>query len=139
MDNASPATWATLVGGAVLFIATFLDWQSFGGGGFSISANAWDRGLLGLFLIAIAGVAIAVAAIQAFAPQVSLPREFLTFSTTQAVTGLGLVALLVSFGLLFIAEGFKIGSILAVLASGAIVAGGFLDQNAAGSEPPRTI
>ena len=135
MDNATPSTWAMLAGGAVLFIATFLDWQSFGGFG----TNAWDRGILGLFLIVIAGIAIAVAVIQAFAPQVQLPQEILTFTPTQAATALGAASFLISFGLLFQFEGFAIGSILAVLGSAAIVVGGVLDQGAVGNEPPRTI
>lgn len=135
MDNASPATWATLVGGAVLFVSTFLAWQSAGG----FSLNAWDRGILGLFLIVIAGIVMAVSGIQAFAPQVQLPSEFLTFTPNQAVTALGAVSFLISFGLLFQLEGFAIGSILAVLASAAIVAGHFLDQGTGASEAPRTI
>ena len=126
-----------LGGGVVLLIASFLDWQSLG----PFSANAWDRGLFGFFLLVIAGVAIAVSAIGAFAPQVALPDQVLGFTMTQLVTALGAAAFLMSFGLLFQFEGFQIGSILAVLASAAIVAGGVMDAGGTGSadEPRRTI
>ena len=138
MNDLKPSTWAMLGGGVVLLIASFLDWQSLG----PFSTNAWDRGLFGFFLLVIAGVAIAVSAIGAFAPQVSLPEQVLGFTMTQLVTALGAAAFLMSFGLLFQFEGFQIGSILAVLASAAIVAGGVMEmRGGAGTtdEARRTI
>ena len=138
MNDLKPSALAMLGGGVVLLLASFLDWQSLG----RFSANAWDRGLLGFFLLVIAGVAIAVSAIGAFAPQVSLPDQILGFTMTQLVTALGVASFLMSFGLLFQFEGFQIGSILAVLASAAIVAGGVMDMRggaATADEPRRTI
>lgn len=141
MDNIKPAAAATIGGGAILLISTFLDWQKVGGGGFSFSRNAWDRSFLtGLFLLLIAVAAIAVPVITNFAPQVKLPQDVLGFSPARLVTLLGSSAFIISFSLLFQAEGFQIGSILAVLASAAIVAGGFLDGDAVSdSEPTRSI
>lgn len=145
MNQLRPGAIAMMAGGAVLLIGSFLDWQSFGSGSFSISANAWDRGLLGFFLLLISAVAIGVAAVDAFAPQVNLPEDILGFSKVQLVLVLGFAAFVVSFGLLFLAEGFKIGSILATLGSGAVVAGAIMEAGASpamgsgGAEPPRRI
>jgi hypothetical protein len=135
MDNMKPGAIAMLAGGALLLVASFLDWQSFGPFGF----NAWDRGLTGLFLLVISGIAIAVPAISTFAPQVSLPSDILGMSPVRVATLLGLSAFLLSFCLLFQIEGFAIGSILAVVASAAIVVGGYLDENQGSSEATRTI
>jgi hypothetical protein len=139
MDNVKPSTWAMLGGGILLLISSFLDWFKIGGGGFSVSSNAWDRGLLGFFLLLISGVAIAVAVIDAFAPQIQLPDSIIGFTPVQAAMALGTAALVLSFSLLFAFKGFQIGTILAVLSSAAIVVGGHLDNKPAEAEPPRTI
>ncbi len=130
MDSIRPGTIATLAGGVVLLIASFLDWQSFGAGGFSIGLNAWDRGLTGFFLLVIAGIAIGVAAVDGFAPQVNLPENILDFSRNQLVGALGAAAFVFSFCMLFALEGFQIGTILAVLASAAIVVGARMEDQA---------
>lgn len=135
MENMKPGAIAMLAGGVVLLIASFLDWQKLG----PFSQSAWDRGLTGLFLLAIAAVAIAVPAIAAFAPQVELPREILGMSLMRFATVLGVSAFIISFSLLFQFEGFQIGSILAVLASAAIVAGGYMEDGTTDSGPARTI
>ena len=141
MDNIKLPTVAMIGGGALLLLSTFLAWQKFGAGSFSVSTNAWDRSTLsGLFLVVIAVIAIAVPVITNFTPQISLPNDILGFSPTKLVTALGWSAFVISFGLLFQIEGFQIGSILAVLASAAIVAGGVMDDDVAGeSEPTRNI
>ena len=129
MDNVKPGALAMIVGGALLLIGSFLDWQSF----FGFGQSAWDRGLLGFFLLVIAAIAIAVPAIQSFAPQVNLPNDILGMSMIKIATLVGISAFLISFGLLFIFEGFQIGSILATLGSGAIVVGGHLLENDGGA------
>lgn len=141
MENIKPPLAAMIGGGALLLISTFLAWQKFGGGGFSISSNAWDRSFLtGLFLFAIAVIAMAVPLITNFAPQIALPHDILGFSPTKLVTALGSSAFVISFGLLFQIKGFQIGSILAVVASAAIVAGGLMDDDMADeSKPTRSI
>ncbi len=133
MDSLKPSQIALMAGGLVLLIGSFLDWQSLGPFGF----NAWDRGLLGFFLLVISGVAIAVGAIGAFAPQVSLPSDLLGFTPVKFAMALGAAAFLISFGLLFMAEGFKIGSILATLGSAAIAVGGFIDKASPPLPPSR--
>ena len=49
-----------LIGGVVLIVNLFLPWYSFGAGGFSVSANAFDAGFLawGGSLIAVGGAAV---------------------------------------------------------------------------------
>ncbi len=134
MDNVKPGALAMIVGGALLLIGSFLDWQSF----FGFGQSAWDRGLLGFFLLVIAAIAIAVPAIQSFAPQVNLPDQVLGMSMLKIATLVGMSAFLISFGLLFIFEGFQIGSILATLGSAAIVAGGYMLESDGGAAAGET-
>ena len=51
-----------LIGGAVLIVNLFLPWYSFGAGGFSVTANAFDAQFWawGGSLVAIAGAAVLV-------------------------------------------------------------------------------
>ena len=143
MNNVRPSTLAAIVGGALLFIASFLDWFSVGGGGFSISFNLWDQGFQGFFMIVLAIVIVAFAAIPAFAPQVQLPDEILGFSRNQVIMVLGFAAFFLSFAILFRENSAKIGTILSLLASIAVLAGGWMENQggatAGSSEPPRTI
>jgi len=137
MNSLRPGIIATLAGGVVLLIASFLDWQSFGAGGFSIGFTAWDRGLTGFFLLVIAGVAIGFAAVAGFAPQVNLPEDVLGFSRNQLVMALGASTFIFSICMLFANGGFQIGTILAVLASAAIAVGAYMEDQA--EAPSRAI
>lgn len=125
MNDMRPGAIAVLAGGVVLLISTFLDWR----GPFTI----WEGnlfGLTGFFLFIIAAAVIAVAAIRAFAPQVNLPSEVLGMSLDQAVAGLGIAVVLLTFSLLFADEGAKIGTILALVGAAAITAGGVMEEQA---------
>ncbi|MGI9601271.1 MAG: hypothetical protein ACR2QE_05275, partial [Acidimicrobiales bacterium] len=126
MNNPRPGALAIMIGGALLFIASFLDFQAIG----PFSRNAWDIGLTGFFILLICGVVITIAAIRTFAPQTNLPDNILGLDQNQVVMGLGYAAFLMAFAYLFLPEGFKIGSILALLSSGAIAVGGYLEAQA---------
>lgn len=128
-----------LAGGAVLLISTFLDWQKVDFGIASASANAWDRGLSGFFLLIIAGIAIAIAGITAFAPQVDLPGQVMGYTLTQVVMLLGASAFVFSFCMLFAFEGFQIGTILAVLSSAGVAAGAYMENATDAGRPARPI
>ncbi|MDH5238429.1 MAG: hypothetical protein OEW85_12510, partial [Acidimicrobiia bacterium] len=71
MNNIRPGALTIMIGGALLFISSFLDWFSFDTRFGSSSANAYNGslfGLTGLLLFVIAAVVIAVAALRSFAP-----------------------------------------------------------------------
>ena len=139
MDQTRPGTIAMLAGGAVLLISTFLDWQKVDFGIASASANAWDRGLSGFFLLFIAGIAMGIAGVTAFAPLVDLPGQVMGSTLTQVVMLLGASALVFSFCMLFAFEGFQIGTILAFASSAAVTAGGYMENTAEADQPPRPI
>lgn len=136
MDNGiKPATLMLIGGGAVMFIATLLDWRE--RGGFSVSG--WDTdawGLMGVF-VAIIGIVIAVGvAVTTFA-DVSLPDDILGFSRTQLYVSLAEAAFLINFGQQF-ASDWGIGILLGWLAAGVAVAGGIIElrSDSGGSAPP---
>ncbi len=135
MNQLRPGAIAVLAGGIVLLISTFLNWL----GPFS----AWESnffGLTGLFVFIIGALCAAVAGIRAFAPQVNLPANIAGLSINQAVLGLGAAVFLLTLGLLFRESSAKIGTILALLSSAAIVVGAYLETNAEGTtEPTRAI
>lgn len=55
LKQLSPPTQVVLVGGLLLFIDSFLDWQQASAGGFTVGKNIWDGfGILaGLLIIAL--------------------------------------------------------------------------------------
>lgn len=136
MNNVRPGALTVMIGGALLLIASFLDWFKVDFGFGSASANAWDFGLTGFFLLVLSGVVIAIAAIRSFAPQTNLPQQVLGLTQNQLIMGLGYVAFFLAFASLFRREGFQIGTILALLSSGAIAVGGYLEQQAGDAPPP---
>lgn len=134
MNQLRPGAIAVLAGGVVLLISSFLDWTG--------PFNAWESslfGLTGLFLFVIGAICAAVAAIRAFAPQVNLPGNIVGLSLDQALLGLGVAVLLLALGLLFRDESAKIGTILALLSSIAIIAGSHMETQASGAKAPPSI
>ncbi len=135
MNQLRPGAIATLAGGVVLLISTFLDWLG--------PVSAWNGtifGLTGLFVFIIGALCAAVAGIKAFAPQIKLPENIVGLSLNQAVLGLGASVFILTLSLLFRNDSAKIGTILALLSSAAIVVGAYLEINAEGtSEPTRAI
>lgn len=125
MNGMRPGAIAVLAGGVALLISSFLDWR----GPFSI----WEStifGLTGFFVFVIAAAAIAVAAIRAFAPQVKLPEQLLGMTLNQLLVGLGAAVTILAFSTLFADQGAKIGTILGLLAGGAITAGAYMENQA---------
>ncbi|MDH4170143.1 MAG: hypothetical protein OEW42_11185 [Acidimicrobiia bacterium] len=138
MNNIRPGALTIMIGGALLFISSFLDWFSFDTRFGSSSANAYNGslfGLTGLFLFVIAAVVIAVAALRSFAPETKLPDDLLGLAQNQVVMALGFSVFVLAFSLLFRENSAKIGTILALLSSGAVVVGGFLEQQAGDPVP----
>ncbi len=142
MNDLRPSSIAAMGGGAALLIASFLDWRAYSAGPFgSYGWSLWDFGLQGFFMLVIAVVIIAVPALASFAPQVKLPEQIIGFSRNQIVAVLGFTAFLISFSILFRSDSAKIGTILSLLGSIAVLVGAYLEMQAEGapSEPPRTI
>jgi hypothetical protein len=141
VNDLRPSSIAAMAGGAALLIASFLDWFSVSAGPFSYSSSLWDFGLQGFFMLVIAAIIIAVPALASFAPQVKLPEQVLGFSRNQIVAVLGFTAFLISFSILFRSDSAKIGTILSLLGSIAVLVGAYMEMQAEGapSEPPRTI
>ncbi len=135
MNDLKPGALAALGGGVLLIISTFLDWF----GPFSVWEGVFF-GFTGFIMLVIGAAVAAIAAVRAFAPQVSLPDQVLGLSLDQVTFALGFSVAVYTFGLLFRDESAKIGTILALVASIAIAAGGYLESNTpASAEPPRTI
>jgi Protein of unknown function (DUF2510) len=114
-------------GGALLILSLFLGW--FGAGDESVSG--WETFSLADILLLLIGIAaIALGAAHATGQGASLPN----FLRPSVLKWIGTVALTIS--LLFVVEltsgqfenDMKIGAILAVLASAAILAGGILNE-----------
>ncbi len=109
-----------MAGGAVLAIASILDWVEF-----------FDKtdifGFQWVFTLLIgAGVAIAVA-ISTFG-NVELPRNILGFTLNQVFLALGFSAFLITFGAQF-GEGREIGVLLGWIGAGVLTAGAFMESN----------
>jgi hypothetical protein len=122
-----PGNIAIFAGGIVLLLSSFLDWF--------FNVSAWKSsvfGLTGLFLLVLSAACIALGAIRLFAPQVKLPRDILGFTPVQVVMVFGWATFVLAFSLLFRDESAKIGTILAVLSSAAVVAGAFMEDKDAG-------
>jgi hypothetical protein len=122
-------------GGALLFIATLLDW--FGSGAFGY--NGWETrayGLQGIFVAAI-GVIVAVGAALSTFSNVSLPDSLLSFSRNQVYLILSFAAFLIMFGLQF-ATSTDIGILLGWIAAAVMTAGAFMEEQPHGSGTPPT-
>ena len=124
MDNIKPAALVTMAGGVLLLISTFLDWAGFG----PIGWSAYDGdlfGLNGIFMLIIALVAIAIPAIQNFAPAVNLPARVMGLSLNELTMMLGFAALVYTFSLWFWSPS-QSGVILAAIGAAAIDVGAWM-------------
>jgi len=123
-----------LIGGAVLIINIFLPWYSFGAGGFSISANAFDAGFLawGGSAFAIAGAAILV--MKAMGTKDVEAGQFKPeqLATILAAGGTVLIALR------FLTEttGASFGLFLGLAAAAVVTFGAFTSMKSAGLDLP---
>jgi hypothetical protein len=125
--NPRPSIWMLLAGGVVLFISSFLDW--FGSGSYGI--NAWETeyfGLIGI-LVALMGLATALGVGLATFAGTKLPPAVLGFTLDQIYLIFGFTSTVITLGFLFAGQ-VKFGLILALLASVAILVGGFLENQA---------
>lgn len=126
-----PGNIAIFAGGIVLLLSSFLEWV--GAGPFSFSAWESDLfGLTGFFIFVLSAACIAVGAIRLFAPQVKLPRDILGFTPVQVAMVFGWATFVLAFSFLFRDSSAKIGTILALLSSAAVVAGAFMEDKDAG-------
>lgn len=135
MDNGiKPSTIMMIGGGVLLFIASFLDWVSFGPVGF----NGWETdgfGLHGIF-VAIIGAAVAIGVALTTFGNVSLPTNVLGFSLNQVYLVVSFAAFLIMFGNQFRSD-TDIGVLLGWIAAAVMTAGAFMEeQSPAGSSPP---
>lgn len=141
MNNTSPSKLMLIIGGAVLFIASFLKWRDFPFGGDGEGGLSTDiTGLQGIFCLLIGGAIAVLVALQTFG-NVNLPRNVLGFGWNQLYLMFGLAAFLITFGLQF-SERTAIGILLGWIASAVIVAGAFMELQSegrgatTGSTPP---
>lgn len=138
-----PSTIMLIAGGAVLLISTLLDWVSVDGGEFfgDFGANAWDTDFFGLLGIvcALIGLAVAGAVAATQFGNVSMPDRLLGFTHDQVHLVLSGFALIITLGFIFRGD-VGIGLLLAVIASGVMVAASIMDTRAgdagAAAAPP---
>ena len=136
-NNIKPSTIMLIAGGAVLLLSSFLEWNDrFGIDG----SSGWETELYGIQGIIVAVIGLAVGggvALTKFA-NVSMPERFLGFGHDQLHLVLGFSAFLIMFSLQF-QTGASIGILLGWIASAVIVAGAYMDIQAAsgaGDSPP---
>ncbi|MCB0994428.1 MAG: hypothetical protein KDB21_05015 [Acidimicrobiales bacterium] len=119
-----PGALAIAGGGALILIASFIDWF--------VIFSAWENrifGLVGLLLLLVAAILIAVPLIRMFAPQVSLPERVVGFTLNQLMLALGFAVFVFGFSWMF-ADGSEFGCILAWIGGAVAVAGAFLEDKA---------
>lgn len=129
-NQLKPSTIMMIGGGAVLFIASFLDWRDT-----PFGSNTDFIGLQWLFTLLIGAGVAALVALSAFA-KVKLPEQVLGFTLTQLYAALGLAAFLITFGQQF-AEQPGVGIILGWIAAGVLTGGAVWEllQGGNGSAP----
>lgn len=122
-----------MAGGFILFISSFLDWK--GVGSFGVAGTEVDAfGLLGLLALLL-GIGIAVlVALQNFA-NIALPQRIVGYSINQLIMIVSFAIFFATFCLIFAGDN-KIGLFLAVLASGVMTAGAFMETLMEGSGSP---
>jgi len=133
-QDIKPSTIMLIAGGAVLLISTFLAWFSIGSGSFGASSSGWSTeyfGLSGIF-VAIIGLVVATATALTTFTDVKLPTDIVGFTREQVYCILGLAAFLITFGLQF-GSTTGIGILLGWIASAVIVAGAYIEMQAAGA------
>jgi len=129
-QDIKPSTIMLIAGGAVLLISTFLNWYSSG----PFSVNGWDTdaaGLTGIF-VALIGVTVAGGVVASEFANVSLPDQVLGFTRNQIYCMLGFSAFLITFGRQF-GPNSSIGILLGWIASAVVVAGAYIEMQAAGA------
>ena len=120
----TPAEITIVAGGAVTFVFSFVKW--YGAGGFSV--NAWDQFPIWTYA-ALAGLVMAGHVLAVKLGNVQLPREVLGFTWPQIHVVLGLLAFLVTVGQFIAGDDAKIGLILSLLGSIALLVGAFMLRN----------
>lgn len=122
-NNPTPGKIMLMVGGAVLFIASFLKWRDtfVSEGGLSTDLT----GLQGIWCLLIGGAIAILVALQTFAGT-NLPARVLGFTWNQLYLTFGIAAFLITFGLQF-AESVAFGVTLGWIASAVVVAGAFME------------
>ncbi len=132
-----PGQIAVLVGGVLILISTFIDWV--GSSRFGVNAYSGDAfGFTGILLLILSIDIIAIAAIEAFAPQVDMPDRILGFTLNELVFFAGFAAFVWGFSLAFL-DGSEGGTLLCALGGIVVVVGAVLEQRDATSTETRPI
>lgn len=130
-NQLKPSTIMMIAGGALLFIASFLDWRDTPFGN-----NTDFIGLQWLFTLVIGAGVAALVALSTFA-NVNLPEQILGFSLTQLYAALGLAAFLITFGQQF-AEQPGVGIILGWISAGVLTGGAVWELLQGNGSAPRS-
>ncbi len=130
MDSIKPATIMLIGGGVLLFIASFLDWRSFGPFGY----NGWETSFWGLQGILVAAIGLIVAAGVALATfgSASLPDSLLGISRGQIYLMLSFSAFLIMFGQIG-ASDLAIGAFLGMIGAALMTVGAYMEEQGSGS------
>ena len=95
MDTSKPGPLLMMGGGALMVIASFLDWRL---GNSGLSTDSF--GLLGIFTLLFGIAIVGVAATRTFAPGVNLPSHILGFSLDKLCVMLAFTVFLWTFGVI---------------------------------------
>ncbi|MCH7789921.1 MAG: hypothetical protein IH940_10850 [Acidobacteria bacterium] len=127
-----PGAIMIMAGGAVLAIASLLDWVEFIG-------KTELFGFQWVFTLLIGAAAAIVVAIKTFS-SVELPDEILGFSLNQIIVALGFGAFMILFGAQF-GERREIGVLLGWISAAVLTAGAFMEsqQDSGTTAPPTTF
>ena len=128
-DGIKPSTIMLIAGGAVVFLASILDWTEFG-------SKTDVFGIQWLFTLIIGGGIAVLVALAAFG-NVSLPDKILGFTTNQLYLALSFAAFLILFGAQF-GEFREVGVLLGWIGAAVMCAGAFMEMQgeSGGSAPP---
>lgn len=129
MDTVKPATIMLIGGGALLFIASILDWTEF-------SSKTDVFGIQWIFTLIIGGGVAVLVVLSNFA-NVDLPDNVLGLSMNQIYLMLSFAAFLMMFGLQF-GEFREIGVLLGWVAAAVMTAGAVMEEQGSGSSAPPT-
>lgn len=133
MDTSKPGPLLMLVGGALMFIASFLDWRP---GTSGVSTDA--LGLMGILTLLFGAAIVAMAAIRAFAPQVDLPREVAGLALDKIAVILSGSVFLWTFGMIS-ADFVEIGIHLTWIGAAVATVGGVMSLRDSDGAPASTI
>ena len=129
MDTVKPATIMLIGGGALLFIASILDWTEF-------SSKTDVFGIQWIFTLIIGGGVAVLVVLSNFA-NVDLPDNVLGLSMNQIYLMLSFAAFLMMFGLQFGAFR-EIGVLLGWIAAAVMTAGAVMEEQGSSSSAPPT-